>query len=315
MNTNKINNTLITSYTNPDLDGTACAFAYAELLKKQGVNCVAALFGEPQREAKFVLNKFKITINNADKIKEAWKNVILVDMSDRDSLSSRIKPQQVIEVIDHRKVNEASTFPKARIQIEQVGSAATLIAEKFFEKEITMSKKTSILLLSAIVSNTVNFKANVTTDRDRKIANRIKEKLEFSNDEFLNYITEMFKFKSNIKYPLKETFISDFKTFHFNKYNLGIAQLEMFGVDNFITSNLVEIKKSLSELKREKSLNIIFLSCLDIGEGFNKFIIVDQLSEEKISVVLGVKFIKGIAKKEDMIMRKEIASILKQKLI
>ena len=71
-----------------------------------------------------------------------------------------------IEVVDHRAVNEADKFQNAKIQIEMVGSAATLIAEKFLHATTSTSPESAALLYSAIISNTINFQANVTTDRD-----------------------------------------------------------------------------------------------------------------------------------------------------
>lgn len=54
---------LVTSLQNPDLDGTACALAYAEFLNKKGYDAIAGIFGVPHREAQFVLDKFNIKIN------------------------------------------------------------------------------------------------------------------------------------------------------------------------------------------------------------------------------------------------------------
>ena len=53
---------LITPKINPDLDGVACAYAYAKLLNALDYDneYVAGIFGEPQSEAKFLLNKFNI---------------------------------------------------------------------------------------------------------------------------------------------------------------------------------------------------------------------------------------------------------------
>lgn len=38
---------LVTSYKNPDLDGTASAFSYAEFLNNTGFNSLVKIFGKP----------------------------------------------------------------------------------------------------------------------------------------------------------------------------------------------------------------------------------------------------------------------------
>ncbi|HRN71056.1 MAG TPA: DHH family phosphoesterase, partial [Candidatus Woesebacteria bacterium] len=201
--------TLITAYENPDLDGTACAYAYAEFLNKNGGDVVAGIYGKIHREAQFVFDKFDIKpLADADKLNNEIDSIIIVDASDIRGLSDKINPAKVIEIIDHRKVNEADKFPNAKVQIELVGSAGTLIAEKFYESRTSISKESAVLLYSAIVSNTINFKANVTTERDHKMAEWLLSQFELPD----NFVHEMFKFKSTFTQPLAEIIEGDFST-------------------------------------------------------------------------------------------------------
>jgi manganese-dependent inorganic pyrophosphatase len=263
---------IVTTYNNPDLDGAACAFAYAEFLNKNGKNVKCVIFGTPIREVEFVLDKFNIPklgdVKNMDNLGE----VIIVDVSELLGLPDKIEPRNVVEIIDHRKIHEAHKFPNAKAQIELVGSAATLIAEKFYNNNMVISKESAALLFSAIVSNTINFKANVTTSRDYNMANWLKDKFSLPK----GYIHEMFADKSEFKKPLKETIINDFAIFNFNNSYLGIGQLEIINVDSFIKQNLEEIKKILNELKKEKPLDLIFLTCVDLEKGYNKFVVIEQ---------------------------------------
>lgn len=302
---------LVTPYKDPDLDWTACAFGYAEFLHKNNENAIAAVFWTPHRESQFVLKEFNIPdLENAENLVNNVDWIIIVDASDLRGLSNQIQPEKVIEVIDHRKVHEAHNFPNAKIQIELVGSAATLIAEKFHSSKITISEESAALLFSAIVSNTINFQANVTTKRDHEMADWLQTK--FSLPE--NYIHKMFVDKSQFKKNLKETFIDDFATFHFNNHNLGIAQLEIVNVNNFVKKNLVEIKKILEELKKEKSLELIFLTCIDLETAFNQIIVVDESTENLIKKALKVIFKNGVTKRDGILMRKEIVPLIKEVL-
>lgn len=302
---------LVTSYKNPDLDGTACAFSYAEFLRKSGKDVVAAVFGKPHREAQFVLNKFNIpALENAEKVVNNVDGIIIVDASDLRGLSDRIQPEKVVEIIDHRKIHEANKFPNAKAQIELVGSAATLIAEKFYKNKTTISQESAALLFSAIVSNTINFQANVTTERDHKMADWLKTKFSLPK----NYIHEMFSDKSQFKKSLKETFIDDFATFHFNNHHLGIVQLEIINVNKFMRENLVKIKKILEELKKEKSLELVFLTCIDLEKAFNEIVVIDEETQKFVEQALNVKFKDGVTKRDGILMRKEIVPLIKEVL-
>ncbi|MCX6780000.1 MAG: DHH family phosphoesterase, partial [Candidatus Magasanikbacteria bacterium] len=100
---------ITTSYKNADLDGVACAVAYAEFLNKQGKEVKAEIAGQPHKEARFVLDKFNIfnQLEMEDVVSEDLK-IIFLDASDIESLPNGIKPEQVIEVIDHRQFNDTA---------------------------------------------------------------------------------------------------------------------------------------------------------------------------------------------------------------
>lgn len=298
---------LITSYKNPDLDGVACTYAYTEFLYATCKDVVGAISGSPHIEAQFVLDKFNIpSLENAEKIINNIEQIILVDTSDIKSLSDQIQSHKVIEIIDHRKVNEANKFPNAKIQIDLVGAASTLIAEKFYNSQVRISPESAALLFSAIISNTINFKANTTTPRDRKMANWLKTKFSFPK----NYVKEMFTYKSKFKKNLRETITDEFVIFNFKGLCLGIAQLEIINVDEFTKFNIIEIKKILKELKKEKSLDFIFLTCIDLEKAFNTIIIIDDATSNLLSQILKVNFENGIARRNGIIMRKEITPLI-----
>ena len=304
---------LVTPCKDPDLDGTACAYAYAEFLRKTSMDeVIGAISGSIHREAQFVFKTFNISpMDDAEKEIKNCNKIIIVDASDLRSLSDKIDPKKVMRVIDHRIVNDSHLFPNAKLQIEPVGSAATLIAEKFFNAQIQISRESAALLFSAIISNTINFQARVTTSRDRKMASWLKSKSILPAD----YIHNMFTSKSNIGGSLEEVFYSDFATFSFNKTKLGIAQLEIIRVDSFVDKNLEQIIETLEKIKKEKGLNLILLSAIDLEKGFNKFVAIDKETEKVLlSSVHKTKFIRGIAKRDGIIMRKELAPLIKNVL-
>lgn len=300
---------LVTCYTNPDLDGVACGYAYAEYLRKTGRNAVAGFFGTVYKEAQFVFKKFKIpNTKNADKIIDKCDQIIMVDASELSGTSNKINPSKVIEIIDHRKVNDSHKFPNANVQIEFVGAAATLIAEKFHDNKVPISKDAAALLASAIISNTINFKAQVTTNRDVKMYKWLMTKIKLPK----NYVHEMFAYKSKIGKPLKRLFLDDkFAVFNFCNKRVGVVQLEVTDLKNFIEKNIAKIKSVITEIKKERRLDVTILTCIDIEKGFNVFVVTDKLSEQILSDALKINFDKGIANRKGIIMRKEIIPLVK----
>ena len=169
----------------------------------------------------------------------------------------------------------------------------------------------AVLLFSAIVSNTINFQNSVTTDRDREMADWLKAK--FSAPD--NYIHEMFVDKSRFEKSLKDTMLDDFATFCFHGRHIGFAQLELVDVEEFIKKNLFEIKKTLQCLKAEKAVELILLSCIDVENSFNRFVVIDEESRRLLEHSLSIKFDEnGVARYDNIIMRKELAPLIKKTL-
>lgn len=299
---------LITGYTNPDLDGTACAIAYAEYLTKTHKPAMAIVFGTPQAEAQFVLDTFSVPQpESGEKALSAKDKIILVDASDTIGISKQIDPLQVIEIFDHRKLNEADKFPHATVHIELIGSCATLIAEKFAEGTVSISKSSAALLYSAIISNTVNFMANVTTDRDREMAAWLLTQFTLPT----HYVHAMFAAKSVFDKPLTEIFDDYFATFVFGGKRVGIAQLEIVETEKFVNNRRNDIDRALTQLKKQYSLDYIFLTAINVEKGGNTFYVIDDASRELLEKTLLVSFLGNIAKRPGVMMRKTINPLLK----
>jgi len=301
-------NIITTSYVNPDLDGVACAIAYAELLNATGQTATACLMGQPTVEAEFALTKLDLPHPLKRTNFETHEALVLLDASEPIHFEHRLSLEQVIEVIDHRKVNEAFKFTNAKIQIELVGAAATLVAEKFFEQAITPSVKSAQILQAAIISNTQNFQAKTTTDRDHTIVKRLANIAPLPN----NFTHDMFAAKSDFTGEKLATAM-DIETgiFEIAGQRLGVVQLEMVGSEALVRDRQNEILATLSQLQTQNNLNLIFVSILDIEAKLNHFITADPQLQAILSSALNVSFENNHALRQSIIMRKEIVPLVK----
>lgn len=159
---------LVTPKENPDLDGVACAVAYAELLSALGTPALPLVSGRPDAEARYVLDRLGW---QAPPLPAETGGLVLVDASDVLGMPALVEPARVIEVIDHRLHQRAAPlFPNARLQIEPVGAAATLVCERFCTAKLRLTHTSAVLLLAAIQSNTQQLHGSVTTARDVEAA-------------------------------------------------------------------------------------------------------------------------------------------------
>lgn len=303
---------LVTCYVNPDLDGMAGTIAYGELLQRIGEEVVVGIFGEPHDEAKYIMDRFGFEYPKKISSAENFNQIILVDASDLNGLEGNIPPEKVIEIIDHRKVHEADKFPNAKAQIELVGAAATLIAERFIENNIEISEKSSTLLYGAIISNTLNFKGTVTTDRDKRSAYWLNKIAKLSK----YFWKELFLAKSDLSgSKLTERIDRAFAWFVLGEKRVGIAQIEMIGARELIRQRGNEIIQKLQQIKKTKmDLDCVFLNAIELEHCHNIFVANEDKTKQLLEKVLGIKFSGNLAERENLIMRKQILPLLKEEL-
>lgn len=295
---------IVTSYRNPDIDGIACSIGYSELLNKLGKKSRATYYGNIGLEVKFVKDyceEFPI-----EKVMGGYKEddeFILLDTADPDATDPEIKPEKVIEIFDHRELVFTDKFPKAKSKIELVGSCATLVTEEFNKKDIDPSKTSTIFLYSAIISNTINFKNTVTTERDKNAANYLQSLVKLPDD----YIKRMFLSKSNVDASnLQSVIEQDFSTKEIGGKRFGLAQIEVANLEKLLTIVKPQLKHMLGKIRDDKKLDYVLFTGIDILEGFNIFIVLDKRTGDLFSKVLGISNFDDQAKINGIIMRKQM---------
>ncbi len=301
-----------TSYVDPDLDGVACAIAYAELLNATGVTATACVMGHPTVEAEFALSTLGVARPIQRESFLPIERVIILDASEPIHFEGRLVPEQVIEVIDHRQVNEAHLFSNAKVQIEFVGAAATLVAERFLKQDHVPSVKSAQLLQAAIISNTQHFQANTTTDRDSAMMQWLHEMAPLPDA----FVQDMFAAKSDFTGE-KLAHAMDIETaiFEMGDKRIGIVQLEMIGSDALVRDRRNELLQILESFRQQNNLDHIFLTILDIEAKLNRFVTVDRIMQSVLTEVLGVTFVENVGVRDGIIMRKEIVPLIKKSVV
>lgn len=303
--------TLVTSYTHPDLDAVSCVVAYTELLKKQGKHVDAKIFGTVHDEVQYVCDHFKISCPLSITSCDEYDELILVDASDTGGLDKSIKPAKVIEIIDHRMQNESHMFANARLQIEKVGSAATLVAEKFKQVSMDPSPESALLLYGAIVSNTLNFKAKVTTERDNEMAKWLKSFIDVPD----SFAHDMFAAKSDLRgAKLQDRIISDFAWFSIAGKRESIIQLEIVDAGKLIETRKPELLQELHRFRDEMNLDIFLVSLVDLLANRNFFVTDDFATQKMLSSIFHIPFSNSVALHPGLIMRKEITPKIREYL-
>ena len=285
-----------------DIDGYASSIAYRELLRMQGLD---AMFVSDAILNYSITNSLLNLPYSTDKyeIQELDKFIIL-DLSNKEYFPSFVKEENIIEIIDHHPGFEE--YWKDRLNnksiIEEIGSVATIITEKYQEASLLdkMDKSIAKLLMAAILDNTLNFTASITKERDRQ-AYKLLEDITKDYNYQETYFRECQRY---IESNLEESIKNDIKIQYINEYLPTIfGQLTIWDKQVLI-DRIDELKKIMNSYKDKWILNIIslkdntsYIICSDEETKNNLSKVLDCNSKDNILIVKKAMLRKEIIKK------------------
>ena len=186
------------------------------------------------------------------------KKVILVDHNEFSQSVEGIQDAQILEVVDHHKFANFQTNEATKIKTEPVGCTSTIVYSLYKEAKVEVDKTNALLMLSAILSDTLLFKSPTCTSRDVEVA---KELAKIANvSDIQEYGMEMLIAGTSFaKASMKEIINQDKKVFPVGDIEIAVAQV-----------NTVQIKE-LSDRKEEIEKEILH----EIGKyGYSLFLFV-----------------------------------------
>jgi len=254
----------IVGHKNPDTDTICSSIAYARFLKQKGKRAQAFRSGEINPETKFVLDYFKFPLPKRVSGLNG-KKVILLDHNEKTQSPEGIDRAQILEVIDHHKINFQCSDPIFFLN-EPLGSTSTIIAKKYLQdKKVKMSREIAGILLSGILSDTVAFRSATTTKEDIEIAKKLAKFAKIRN--FEKFGIEIKKKKAGLKgLKAKDIINSDFKDFLFSNKKIGVGQVEISDLKE-AAERKEELFRGLKEIKESGKYRLVVLMLTDIIKG------------------------------------------------
>lgn len=299
---------VVTSYINPDIDGISSMYAYAEYLRKKGFNAEYYYEGKARKEVQIILEIYNIDLKNISKV-EHDDEVILVDTNGLNDLPNAVNEKQVKEVIDHHRMTDwLAKQNDVKVQIELIGAAATLVAERFKNDNVDISRESAILLYNGIISNTMNLKISMTSEKDIEMAEWLKKKFPEITDEITR---EIFIKKSEIIDRLREEMEVEFKD-EFITISWSMGQIEIANVNEFLEKYEKNIRDVLKTVKNENEVDFISVNCMDIINGYTIIVAENEATANIITDAINVKFENLKAKISKLVSRKGIIKVIRE---
>jgi manganese-dependent inorganic pyrophosphatase len=255
--------TLVFGHKSPDTDSTGSPIIWAWYLNEVlATEAEAVLLGEPNTEAAFVLTRWdcpkpRIVTEIAD-----GTRAVIVDTNNPAELPANINALDVVAIIDHHKlVGGLETKGPIDITIRPLACTATLMHDLMGSNTAQMPDWVKGLMLSCILSDTLEFRSPTTTPHDRAVAESLARDLRL---EIPAYAAQLFEAKSDVgAFSDAELLRMDSKEYTVAGKELRISVLETTA-PKLILDRKASLMASMDAVAKEDGADQVLLFVVDI---------------------------------------------------
>ena len=211
-----------------------------------------------------------------------------------------IEQAHIVEILDHHHIGSIETrFPVAAT-FDPVGSTATLVVERFRSHGREPQRPTAMMLLAAILSDTVILSSPTTTDRDHQVVKYLEELTRVKAREFG---TEMFEASSNVAdVPAADIIRRDAKEYEVRPgKRLCVAQIETVG--RSLHNRGPELLDAMEDVRAREDYLVYALMVTDIVEHGTELLVAGDRSP--VERAFGVPAAEGILDLPGVMSRKK----------
>ena len=285
-----------------DIDAYASCIAYSELLKLKGKKSKAISTAKLNESITKCLRNLSIGLDNYKPTIE--DKYIVLDVSNKEYFDIFVNEDNIIQVIDHHPGFESYWKDNKSVEsiIEPIGAVATIIFELYKKENLLdkMEKDVGLLLMSAILDNTLNLKAKITNKRDILAYAELEKKFKLENyaEKYFN------ECQIEIENNLKQAIENDTKLEKINDTIPPIfAQLTIWSKEA-ILNNIELIYDTIENIGEKWMLNLI---CLKEGKSY--IITKNQDVQRNLQTLFSGSFTNNIMKLDNVWRRQEIIKL------
>ena len=209
------------------------------------------------------------------------KKIILVDHNEFSQSVRNVEKAQILEVIDHHRINDFATTQPVSFRNEIIGSTATIIATMFRENQIPIPANLAGLLLGALLSDTLVFQSPTTTRKDIDTANILAALADLDIEIFAR---DMFTASaSSINQSIYEMIVQDIKYYDIGGIRTMISQTIVPSVEK-MRSREIEISRDMNRLYEKKELDLLVVCFTSVLEDGSIFYTVGEKADKILDV-------------------------------
>ena len=255
--------TLVFGHKSPDTDSTGSPLIWAWYLSEiKGEDAKAVLLGQPNTEAAFVLERWGYDMPEIIDSVAADQPVIIVDTNNPAELPDNVNDADIQAIIDHHKlVGGIETKGPINITIRPLACTATIMHNLMGPNADKMTDPIKGLMLSCILSDTLEFRSPTTTDQDKALAEKLAGELGLDLNA---YAAEMFAAKSGVSaFSDAELIRMDSKEYEVSGTKFRVSVLETTA-PNIPLDRKDSLMASMKDVASEDGVDEVLLFVVDI---------------------------------------------------
>lgn len=291
----------IVGHKKPDLDAIVAVYAYQVYRHSQGdFNYLAIRCDEvnPVTDWVFKETKYELPRLISD---VSGLRLVLVDHTDPEQRADGWENAEIIEVVDHHKLKLETSAP-AKITVRPYGSSTTLVAEKLMKNEVTLEPRFALLMLSAILDDTLALRSPITTHIDKTVAGQLAAISGVGDVDA--YARRMFEQKDVWhKMSAEEIVEKDVKDFEMGETKIRISQVESINGSK-LTKKIPDIQKYINKQTQQKDIDLFIVMLTNIISN-QAVLIVDGTKANDLSEIFSVPFEDGVLTLPGVVSRKK----------
>jgi manganese-dependent inorganic pyrophosphatase len=280
--------TLVFGHKSPDTDSTGSPIIWAWYLNEiRGTKAEAVLLGEPNTEAAFVIKhwdcpKPRIATEIAD-----GTPVVIVDTNNPAELPANINAMDITAIIDHHKlVGGLETKGPIDITIRPLACTATIMHDIMGADAAKMPAWVRGLMLSCILSDTLEFRSPTTTPHDRALAETLAQGLGIT---IADYAAKLFEAKSDVgAFSDAELLRMDSKEYNVAGKELRVSVLETTA-PKVVLDRKASLMASMIGVAAEDGADQVLLFVIDILREEATLLVPNDLVKQMAEASFGVK--------------------------
>ncbi|WP_296479184.1 manganese-dependent inorganic pyrophosphatase [Roseinatronobacter sp.] len=247
----------------PDTDSTGSPLIWAWYLTHiRNTPAEAVLLGDPNTEAKFALKHWGFDQPEILQDLAPGTPVVIVDTNNPDELPKGINEADIQGIIDHHKlVGGLETKGPIDITIRPLACTATIMYELIGKHMAQAPRGVMGMMLSCILSDTLEFRSPTTTQTDKAVAHALAEELGVDIGDLA---AQMFAAKSDVSaFSDAELLKMDAKKYKVGDKTFRISVLETTAPDQ-ILSRKDALVAAMPRVAAEDGADEVMLFVIDI---------------------------------------------------